>query len=100
MAEIEAGPGVLVRTPDDVEVRIVQDGPTRRGIRQAATSTAPATGDLKSALSSAGFELTSEVQIAPTRPGTRALRRDQDATTEIAVTVGFSEGALVLIEGA
>lgn len=100
MAEVEAGPGVRVRTPDDVEVRIVQDGPTRRGIRRAATSTAPATADLKSALSFAGFELASELQIAPTTPGTRALRRDRDAGTEIEVTVGPSEGALVLIEGA
>jgi hypothetical protein len=100
MAEFDAGAGVLVRTPDDVEVRVVQDGPVRRGARRGTASAIPATDALKSALSLSDFTIAAEVEIVPTRPGTRALRREGASPAQIEVQVGPSESALVLIEGA
>jgi hypothetical protein len=100
MAELEVAVGVLVRTPDDVEVRVVQGGPGRRGVRRGTASMMPGTDALKGALSSSDFRIVAEVEIAPTRPGSRALRRDRDTPAQIEVQVGASESALVLIEGA
>jgi hypothetical protein len=100
MAEFDAGAGVLVRAPDDVEVRAVRVGSGRRGVLRGSSSTVPATDILKSALSLSDFTVAAEVEIAPTRPGTRALRREPGAAAEIEVQVGPSESALVLIEGA
>jgi hypothetical protein len=73
MAELDVGGGVLVRTPDDVEVRVVQGNVARRGIRRGSSSAIPGTDALKSALSSSAFTIAAEVEIAPTRPGARAL---------------------------
>lgn len=98
MAEVEVADGVVVRVPDDVEVRAVQDGPQRRGIRRAMPSAVGGTDDLTRALSSADFIIAANIEMAPTRRGTRALRRDSPA--QIEVEVGPSESALVLIEGA
>jgi hypothetical protein len=98
MVEVEAAPNVVVRAPDDVEVHVVSDGPARRGVRRGAQSTAPATSALKESLQSAEFSIVAEVQLVPTRPGTRALRRDRDVAAEIEIKVGPRESALVLLE--
>jgi hypothetical protein len=100
MAEFDAGSGVLVRTPDDVEVRVVRDDAVRRGIRRWTASAISASGDLRSALSSSDFTIAAEIEIVPTRPGTRALRREGGSPAQIEIQVGPSESALVLIEGA
>ena len=100
MAEVTAGSNVTVRVPNDVEVRVVSGGPVRRGVRRGAPSAMPASNELKAALSAANLDIVAEVEIAPTRPGTRAIRRDRGAATEIEVKVGPSESALVLLEGA
>ncbi len=100
MAEVNAGSNVTVRVPDDVEVRVVGGGPARRGVRRGAPSAMAASAELKAALSAANLDIVAEVEIAPTRPGTRAIRRDRGAATEIEVKVGPSESALVLLEGA
>ena len=100
MAEYNAGIGVLVRAPDDVDVRVVQSGPVRRGIRRGNVSTIPGNDVLRQALLSSDFAIAAEVEMVPTRPGGRALRRDPGSPTQIEVQVGASESALVLIEGA
>ncbi len=100
MAEVPAGSNVIVRVPDDVEVRVVGGGPLRGGVRRGAPSSIAASDELKAALAAANLDIVAEVEIAPTRPGTRAIRRDRGAATEIEVKVGPSESALVLIEGA
>jgi CHAT domain len=99
MAELDVGGGVLVRTPDDVEVRVVQGNLASRGVRRGSSSAIPGTDALKSALSSSAFTIAAEVEIAPTRPGGRALRRDPVSPAQIEVRVGASESALVLLEG-
>lgn len=100
MAELEVAAGVVVRSPDDVEVRVVQGGAVRRGLRRGTASQASGTDALKGALSASGFTVAAEVEIVPTRPGTRALRRDPNTPAQIEVEAGPSESALVLIEGA
>jgi hypothetical protein len=100
MAEVEAGAGVLVRTTDNVEVRVVQHAAVRRGARRAMPTGFSAAEELKSALSSAGFSLAAELELVPRQPGTRAFRRGSSDPAEIEVHVGPSESALVLIEGA
>ncbi|MES2196372.1 MAG: CHAT domain-containing protein [Pseudomonadota bacterium] len=100
MAEHNVGIGVLVRAPDDVDVRVVQGGPVRRGIRRGNVSTIPGDDLLKQALLSSDFAVAAEVEMVPTRPGRRALRRDPGSPTQIEVQVGASESALVLLEGA
>jgi hypothetical protein len=100
MTEFDAGAGVLVRAPDDVEVRAVRAGSGRRGVQRGSASTLPATDLLKSALSLSDFTVAAEVEIAPTRPSTRALRREPGSAAEIEVQVGPSDSALVLVEGA
>lgn len=100
MAAIEVASGIVVQSPDDVEVRVVQDVASRRGLRRANTSQTRGTDHLKRALSASDFTIAAEVEMAPTRPGTRALRRDAQTPTQIEVEVGPSERAMVLIEGA
>ncbi|WFU22067.1 CHAT domain-containing protein [Bradyrhizobium sp. CB1717] len=100
MAELEVANGIVVRGPDDVEIRIVQDGPVRRGFRRGTASQIDGANQLKGALSASDFTIAAEVEMVPTRPGTRALRRDASTPTQIEVEVGPSERALVLIEGA
>ena len=72
MAAIQATPDVLVRVPDNVQVRVVSDAPAARGLRRASRSLAPGTKDLIDALSSAEYTLAAEVELAPTAPRTRA----------------------------
>lgn len=98
MAEVVKG--VDVRTTSDVEVRIVQGGVPRRGLRRGAPSTSAATNDLKDALKAADFQVAAEIQLVPKQPGTRALRSDRSGSTEIEVQVSSTESALVLVEGA
>ncbi|RQH14815.1 CHAT domain-containing protein [Bradyrhizobium sp. RP6] len=100
MAVIEVASGIVVQSPDDVEVRVVGDGAARRGLRRASTSQMRGTDHLKRALSASDFTIAAEVEMAPTRPGMRALRRDAQTPTQIEVEVGPSERAMVLIEGA
>jgi hypothetical protein len=98
MAEHDLGKGVLVRTPDSVDVRVVQ-GETRRGMRRGSPSEAPATDDLKQALKAAGLSVAVEIELAPQKRNARALRSDRTGSTEIEVAVAPSESALVLVEG-
>lgn len=100
MAAIEIANGIVVQSPDDVEVRLVQANASRRGLRRASASQMRGADDLKRALSASDFTIAAEVEMAPTRPGTRALRRDAQTPTQIEVEVGPSERAMVLIEGA
>lgn len=100
MAALEVANGIVVQCPDDVEVRVVQDGPVRRGLRRGAASQMSGTDHLRRALSASGCTIAAEVEMVPTRPGTRALRRDAQTPTQIEVEVGPSERAMVLIEGA
>jgi hypothetical protein len=100
MAELEVANGIVVRSPDDVEIRIVRDGPVRRGFRGGTASQISGTDHLRRALSASDFTIAAEVEMVPTRPGTRALRRDAQTPTQIEVEVGPSERAMVLIEGA
>ncbi|TFV49218.1 DUF7379 domain-containing protein [Bradyrhizobium niftali] len=100
MAELEVANGIVVRSPDDVEIRIVQDGPVRRGFRRGTASQISGADQLRGALSASDFTIAAEVEMVPTRPGTRALRRDASTPTQIEVEVGPSERAMVLIEGA
>lgn len=100
MAALEVANGIVVRGPDDVEVRVVRDGPVRRGFRRGAASQMSGTDHLRRALSASDFTIAAEVEMVPTRPGTRALRRDPQSPTQIEVEVGPSERAIVLIEGA
>jgi hypothetical protein len=98
MTAQEVAVGVVVQTPDDIEVNVVQGGPIRRGIPRAAASTAPGTDALKQALQSSDFKIVAKVELVPMRPGTRALRPDHGTPAQIAVDVGVSESALVLVE--
>ncbi|WP_084803267.1 CHAT domain-containing protein [Bradyrhizobium sp. NAS80.1] len=100
MAALEVANGIVIQSPDDVEVRVVQDGPVRRGLRRGAASQMSGTDQLRRALSASDFTIAAEVEMVPTRPGTRALRRDPQTPTQIEVEVGPSERAMVLIEGA
>jgi hypothetical protein len=100
MAALEVANGIVVRSPDDVEVRVVQDGPVRRGVRRGTASQMSGTDHLRGALSASDFTIAAEVEMVATRPGTRALRRDAQTPTQIEVEVGPSERAMVLIEGA
>jgi CHAT domain len=100
MAEVDAGQGVRVRTPNDVEVRVVQDGAPLRGTRRASRSAAAGTNDLRDILTEAGFVIAAEVELAPQRRGTRALRSDSSGSSEIEVAVSPSESALILVESA
>ncbi|WP_441235261.1 hypothetical protein [Bradyrhizobium sp. 930_D9_N1_4] len=38
MADLEVANGIVVRSPDDVDIRVVQDGPARRGVRRGIAS--------------------------------------------------------------
>ncbi|MFB6449790.1 DUF7379 domain-containing protein [Bradyrhizobium tunisiense] len=100
MAAIEVANGIVVQSPDDVEVTVVGGGALRGGLRRAAISRMSGTDHLRRALSASGFTIAAEIEIAPTRPGTRVLRRDAQTPTQIEVEVGPSERAMVLIEGA
>lgn len=100
MAAIEVANGIVVQSPDDVEVRVVQNGAPRRGLRRATASQMRGADHLKRTLSASDFTIAAEVEMVPTRPGTRALRRDAQTPTQIEVEVGPSERAVVLIEGA
>jgi hypothetical protein len=100
MAALEVANGIVVRSPDDVEVRVVQDGPVRRGVRRGTASQMSGTDHLRRALLASDFTIAAEVEMVPTRPGTPALRLDAQTPTQIEVEVGPSERAMVLIEGA
>lgn len=100
MAALEVATGIVVRSPDDVEVRVIHNGPVRRGFRRGTASQMGGTDQLRRALSASDFTIAAEVEMVPTRPGTHALRRDAQTPTQIEVEVGPSERAMVLIEGA
>jgi hypothetical protein len=96
MASIDAGDGVVVHAPDDIEIRVVE-GPASTRARRGAAAALPATEVVVDALSD-DFTVARTVELAPRAAGTRALRGAVVPPT-IEVTVDAAESALVLAVG-
>jgi hypothetical protein len=96
MASIDAGAGVVVHAPDDIEIRVVA-GPASPRAWRGGVGAPPATELVVDALS-ADFTVARTIELSPRAAGTRALRSAM-VPPAIEVTVDAAESALVLAVG-